>query len=260
MKFTLGLLGELTCTFEKKTHESVPSRINMNSTVEEPAVTAINCSASPFGYYDLNLHIVGLFIILAVSLTGTLLPLVYRKVVAETTGSKVMSHFRMFGGGVLLSTALIHMLKDSNELLTNECLPVMFTAYSSWSGAMTLVGIFFANLLQLGARKIASLQKSTSVTEMRMAVYLLEIGVGIHSILIGVTLGLPSADYIPLLIALSFHQFFEGIAISSFVVENFHADRLSTIAMSSVCMHYLIQIHSLLHSVSCLVFSSVEPM
>lgn len=45
---------------------------------------------------------------------------------------------------------------------------------------------------------------------------LLEMGIMLHSILIGLALGLAPEDELPvLLIAISFHQFFEGFAISS---------------------------------------------
>ena len=55
---------------------------------------------------------------------------------------------------------------------------------------------------------------STSVT-----VYLLEFGIALHSIIIGVTLGIAREDFTILLIAICFHQFFEGIALSSIILE-----------------------------------------
>jgi zinc transporter 1/2/3 len=46
--------------------------------------------------------------------------------------------------------------------------------------------------------------------------YILEFGISIHSILIGLALGVASGnEFIALLIALCFHQFFEGFALSS---------------------------------------------
>jgi zinc transporter 1/2/3 len=55
---------------------------------------------------------------------------------------------------------------------------------------------------------------STSVT-----VYILELGIALHSIIIGVTLGIAREDFNILLIAICFHQFFEGIALSSIILE-----------------------------------------
>jgi zinc transporter 1/2/3 len=50
--------------------------------------------------------------------------------------------------------------------------------------------------------------------------YLLELGIASHSLLIGITLGSSRAEFKTLLIAIAFHQFFEGIAVSSVVIES----------------------------------------
>jgi zinc transporter 1/2/3 len=49
--------------------------------------------------------------------------------------------------------------------------------------------------------------------------YLLEFGIALHSVIIGVALGLARDEFISLFIALVFHQFFEGIGLSSVVAE-----------------------------------------
>jgi len=54
----------------------------------------------------------------------------------------------------------------------------------------------------------------------KIATYILEVGIALHSIIIGLTLGVtPTAELVPLLIALSFHQFFEGVALGSRIGE-----------------------------------------
>ena len=51
-------------------------------------------------------------------------------------------------------------------------------------------------------------------------VLLLEIGIAAHSIIIGIALGIESgSEFTTLLVALSFHQFFEGLALSTVVAE-----------------------------------------
>ena len=52
-----------------------------------------------------------------------------------------------------------------------------------------------------------------------IAAYLLEIGIASHSILIGIALGAARGEFQTLLIALVFHQFFEGVALSSVITE-----------------------------------------
>ena len=68
-----------------------------------------------------------------------------------------------------------------------------------------------------------------------LAVYLLEIGIASHSIIIGIALGATRSDFIPLLVALTFHQFFEGIALSSVVIEAEFKKRIIAISMVIFC-------------------------
>eukprot|EP01119_Soliformovum_irregulare_P024210 TRINITY_DN8625_c1_g1_i1.p1 TRINITY_DN8625_c1_g1~~TRINITY_DN8625_c1_g1_i1.p1 ORF type:complete len:384 (+),score=86.19 TRINITY_DN8625_c1_g1_i1:41-1153(+) len=56
--------------------------------------------------------------------------------------------------------------------------------------------------------------------EHEISTYILELGIMSHSIIIGVALGVTVApDFQPLLIAIVFHQFFEGIALSTVVLD-----------------------------------------
>ncbi|KAI8927759.1 Zinc/iron permease, partial [Entophlyctis helioformis] len=55
--------------------------------------------------------------------------------------------------------------------------------------------------------------------EKHLMVYILELGIATHSIIIGITLGVESAEFTTLLVALTFHQFFEGMALSAVVME-----------------------------------------
>ena len=53
----------------------------------------------------------------------------------------------------------------------------------------------------------------------RVTAYLLELGIAVHSIIIGIALGVAREEFRSLFIALVFHQFFEGIGLSSVVSE-----------------------------------------
>jgi len=48
---------------------------------------------------------------------------------------------------------------------------------------------------------------------------MLEFGISIHSVIIGVALGVERSEFVPLLIALVFHQLFEGIGLGCTLTE-----------------------------------------
>ncbi len=55
----------------------------------------------------------------------------------------------MFGSGVILATALVHMLIPADQNLTNPCLSSVFTdTYTGFAGAFCLAAILFLHLLQ----------------------------------------------------------------------------------------------------------------
>jgi zinc transporter 1/2/3 len=68
-----------------------------------------------------------------------------------------------------------------------------------------------------GSNKGSSSSSSSSQQEQRsreIGTYILEFGIALHSVIIGITLGATvGAEFISLLIALLFHQFFEGVAL-----------------------------------------------
>ncbi|KAG4098255.1 Zinc/iron permease [Neocallimastix lanati (nom. inval.)] len=56
--------------------------------------------------------------------------------------------------------------------------------------------------------------------EKQIICYLLEIGISIHSVLIGIAFGMTNnEELLPLMVALVFHQFFEGVSLSSVFIE-----------------------------------------
>ena len=65
----------------------------------------------------------------------------------------------------------------------------------------------------------------------KVSTYLLEFGIALHSVLIGVALGVTTESFIVLLIALSFHQFFEGMALGAQIARVERMSLLSAISM-----------------------------
>lgn len=75
-------------------------------------------------------------------------------------------------------------------------------------------------------------------SRLQVAVILLEIGVAIHSVIIGIDLGIhPGGKSLqPLLVALCFHQLFEGLAVGTALVHAKIAKRWVLMA-SGKCDH-----------------------
>ncbi|KAI9136410.1 Zinc/iron permease [Paraphysoderma sedebokerense] len=53
----------------------------------------------------------------------------------------------------------------------------------------------------------------------RISVWMLEFGIASHSVIIGLALGITTTDFVPLLIAIAFHQFFEGFALGAMIAD-----------------------------------------
>lgn len=207
---------------------------------------------------------------MAISFTGTLLPMIGNRLIHGVTGQALLTCFKLFGSGVILATGFVHMLIPSTIALTDKCLPQSFQSYSALSGVFAIVGILLTHLIQTYAGKFIkdsqSVVKGSEVKHLhasdlastsddvsqqtldnvelqpvvlhheghthshglpsnlvdpnkRLLVYMLELGIASHSIMVGVALGIATDEFISLLIALSFHQFFEGIALSAVVIE-----------------------------------------
>lgn len=64
------------------------------------------------------------------------------------------------------------------------------------------------------------LNSSSHHSHRQITAYILEFGIALHSLIIGITLGVTGgSEFISLLIAISFHQFFEGFALSTTALE-----------------------------------------
>ncbi|OUM61914.1 hypothetical protein PIROE2DRAFT_44839, partial [Piromyces sp. E2] len=160
---------------------------------------------------------------------------------------------KLFGTGVILGVAFIHMLSPASELLTSKYTYSLFNEkYTSFAGAFAIIGILITHFVQVyashfleGSHKhdhihvhsssecgsssskslkheksdIIKLEEGDISTEKQLVCYLLEIGISLHSVLIGIAFGLEKHGLIVLMIALMFHQFFEGVSLSSVFIE-----------------------------------------
>ncbi|KAJ3098332.1 high-affinity Zn(2+) transporter zrt1 [Phlyctochytrium planicorne] len=125
---------------------------------EEKEAEEDACTLALDGDYDKSIHLIALFTIMAVSLLGVVIPVGARHV---HSGASVNTLFfqcaKLFGAGVILCTAFIHILSPAIELLTNPCLPTFFTeTYSSLACAIALFGALSTHLIQLMASRAIS--------------------------------------------------------------------------------------------------------
>jgi len=190
------------------------------------------------GDYDLSLKIGSIFVLLIFSFIGVATPTLVKgrdwKIVDQ-----ILFVGKFFGAGVITATGFIHIFPSAVQVLSDPCLPEFFQNYSASAGLFALIAVLFTHLFEYLAQNISSslgegkatldldafeiiptapqghshsfLWESSSNHRHRVAVYILEAGIAVHSIIIGVDLGLAVGHFRTLLIALVFHQFFEGI-------------------------------------------------
>ncbi|XP_020573275.1 zinc transporter 3-like [Phalaenopsis equestris] len=210
----------------------------------------------------LLLKSIGLASILAAGAAGVLIPIVGRSISFLRPEHDLFFAIKSFAAGVILATALIHILPDAFDRLTSPCLPAHpwhgfpFAGFVAMVSAMaTMMVDSFAtgyyrrshfrkarpvddedDVVCVGgdmeAERVAgggTPAEDASMAEKirhRVISQVLELGVVVHSVIIGVSLGTSgSAKTIkPLLGALSFHQFFEGVGLAGCIVQaNFRA-------------------------------------
>ncbi|OQR85416.1 Zinc (Zn2)-Iron (Fe2) Permease (ZIP) Family [Achlya hypogyna] len=201
--------------------------------------------------YDMALHVGSIFIILAFSLFGSMMPVVSKHLSCMKQASAVMSYVNAFGVGVVIATALVHMLPPANEALNNKCLGL---SYNGLANVIAVASVLLLQVVQteLTARYAVTQTKSiedapdavdvkthadspsnaaqfhghghvhgmgtssNDVQSRRISVLIFELGVAIHSVIIGLNLGVASGStFTTLLTAICFHQFFEGVAVGT---------------------------------------------
>ncbi|GAA6060008.1 hypothetical protein JCM10212_001166 [Sporobolomyces blumeae] len=100
---------------------------------------------------NMGLRVGAIFIILATSAVGTLFPIVSRRTRLPLS-EKVYLAFKMFGSGVLVATAFIHLLAPAFDALTSPCLSGTWTEYD-WAPALSMVAVFSIFTVELVAHR-----------------------------------------------------------------------------------------------------------
>ncbi|KAK0467205.1 Zinc/iron permease [Desarmillaria tabescens] len=209
----------------------------------------LNCGSGGGADSYFGLRVAAIFIILVGSSFGALFPVLARRSSWLHVPTAVFDFAKYFGSGVIIATAFIHLLSPALDALSSECLAEGWQVYP-YALALCMLSIFLIFIVELiafrwGTKKLAEIGmrhdahghlagshaahgpegNSTSRINMNIAVLdsaltqiigvaILEFGVALHSILIGLTLAVDE-DFKVLFVVLVFHQTFEGLGIGS---------------------------------------------
>lgn len=107
------------------------------------------CASEELVNYDLPLHIASVFILLGVSLLGSLGPVAIRlSAAASPAAATAIRLGSYFGFGTMLSTAVIHMMLPAVAALTHPCLPHTWTdSYEAWAYLFVTLSILLMHLV-----------------------------------------------------------------------------------------------------------------
>ncbi|PHU11901.1 Zinc transporter 5 [Capsicum chinense] len=191
--------------------------------------------------------------ILFASTIGVCIPVLGKAVPALSPERNFFFVIKAFAAGVILSTGFIHVLPDAFESLTSPCLKenpwgkFPFSGFVAMVAAMSTLMIDtyatsyynkkFINsgvVVQSGdgvvhANSHGHVHGSASIManpesellRYRVISQVLELGIIVHSVIIGIALGASQSPKTikPLVAALTFHQFFEGMGLGGSIAQ-----------------------------------------
>jgi len=260
------------------------------------------CATTEEGEYDLNLHIISVFILLVTSLLGVALPSVV-KYLKWAKLNWILRVGKFFGAGVITATGFVHIFPDAVSTLNNPCLPSFFsTQYTAAAGLFAMAAAFLVHLIEYLAINLTSKNEYGEISDTKLVIkecdhhgkpmkvedkdndheghthsllldrkrristYILELAISIHSIIIGIDLGVTTDEANTLLIALTMHQFFEGLGLGYRIAEIKYESKLPAVFNSlayavttplGVCIGIAVHITSTSTTASSIIFKGV---
>ncbi|KAE9586421.1 putative zinc/iron permease [Lupinus albus] len=209
----------------------------------------------------LKYKIAALVSILISSVIGVCIPFLGKVIPALSPEKNIFFMIKAFAAGVILATGFIHILPDAFNDLTSPCLKSNPWADFPFTGFVAMCTSMFTLMLDAYATSYfqnsqnnktghevinrdvensnghvdphthgahahahthaAVSYESTDILRHRVISQVLELGIVVHSVIIGISLGASdNPDTIkPLVAALSFHQFFEGMGLGSCITQ-----------------------------------------
>jgi len=194
-----------------------------------------------------HLRIASIFVILVCASSGALFPVIANRSKRINLPPYFFEFAKYFGSGVIFATAFIHLLSPALDALGSPCLPEAWQGYP-YALALAMLSLFSLFVVELiafrwGTARLARLgipqecdttsshhhvhhekgdeetasssgSGPDSVSAQIISVAILEFGVVLHSVLVGLTLAVDE-NFIILFVVLVFHQTFEGLGIGS---------------------------------------------
>ncbi|KAF8390871.1 hypothetical protein HHK36_023170 [Tetracentron sinense] len=202
----------------------------------------------------LKFKLVAIASILVAGAIGVCLPILGKKIPALRPEKDIFFVIKAFAAGVILATGFIHVLPDAFDNLTSPCLsenPWGNFPFTGFVAMMSAIGTLMVDSLATGFYQRSHYNKTQTINgdeEMngehdghvhvhthgthghahgseqsassdlirhRVISQVLELGIVVHSVIIGISLGASESPKTikPLVAALTFHQFFEGMGL-----------------------------------------------
>ncbi|KAG2315044.1 hypothetical protein Bca52824_018166 [Brassica carinata] len=206
-----------------------------------------------------SLKLIAIFTILITSLIGVCLPLFARSVSAFQPERSLFLIVKSFASGIILATGFIHVLPDSFEMLSSHCLNDNPWHKFPFTGFVALISAVFTLMVdsittslfsKSGKREpcsdvasaespdeemgpashyghglhnsnVKELGSSLQLLRYRVIAIVLELGIVVHSIVIGLSVGATNntCTIKGLIAALCFHQMFEGMGLGGCILQ-----------------------------------------
>lgn len=198
-------------------------------------------------------RIVSLCVLLVVSFAAAIFPVAAKRSSYLQTPRVLFFVGKYFGTGVILATAFIHLLKDAFHNMAKAGVDERWGKYESWPGLVIMSSLLFIFLIEYSstvyveylaeqsspARAQQPQSNGNSPAPKRpglehahtdclhgevtlsdgeatkiVGVFVLQLGIMLHSLVVGFTLSVTNgSEFTSLLIALIFHQLFEGLSL-----------------------------------------------
>ncbi|XP_039145021.1 zinc transporter 8-like [Dioscorea cayenensis subsp. rotundata] len=200
------------------------------------------------------LKIAAIFSILVAGSIGICLPILSKWIPVISPEKDFFFVIKAFAAGVILATGFVHILPDAFENLTSsslDCHPWQDFPFAGFTAMIAAIGTLMVDTMATSyfTTRFSSNEAALVVDEAKQAEeggtlahnhavhghahvsselmrhrvisQVLEMGIVVHSVIIGISLGAsesPSAIR-PLVVALSFHQFFEGMGLGGCIAQ-----------------------------------------
>ncbi|KAK1280774.1 Zinc transporter 8 [Acorus gramineus] len=197
----------------------------------------------------LHLKISAIASILIAGAIGVSLPILGKSFSALRPDRVFFFLVKAFAAGVILATGFIHVLPDAFENLTSPCLdphPWGDFPFAGFGAMVAAIGTLMVDSVATGyynrshfnKARPAVMSEEGDVVEAELKsggnVHVLELGIVVHSVIIGISLGASESPSTirPLVAALSFHQFFEGMGLGGCLAQaKFKAKTIATMSL-----------------------------